>query len=386
MPTRRGNGVFYVKRTFPGVGSVYRTLGTKRKGRATVREAALGSLHRQGRYELLRMFGEGSLSIQEIEEACEAGKVHELSERVRRNEVPLAQACKEALILKSPDVAGSTLDRYATGLGHFRRFVGEEKTVREVLTEDTIQAFKAQRLKDGASKQTWNKDAIAVSILVTLALKRKWIEERPTIKRFPHKERIRWLDPGQLASYMASLRPAFRTQQQLLVGTGMRLGESEALRACDLRLGNDDSRAMVTDSKTSAGVRTVFVPTWVADSLRLHIEEEGLRGTDRLFTIKRRTVQGEHPRACRIAGISDYRIHDHRHTCAVHLCKAGIPLNLLQQQLGHKHITMTMKYARFHPAYADVGGYFDAVGKTLGLGTGNKTGNTPNQEAQGVRV
>jgi integrase len=381
MPTRRANGVFYVKRTFKGVGSVYKSLGTKRKGQATAREAALISLHQQGRYELVRLFAGGDLSIQDIEEAYESGNVHELSERVRRNDVPLAEACQEALILKSPDVAGSTLERYATGLEHFRRCVGEDKTVREVLTDETIQAFKAQRLKEGASKETWNNDAISISILATLALKRKWIEERPTIKRFEYRERIRWLDSGQLASYMAALRPAFRVQQQLLVGTGLRLGESEVLRICDLRLGDGDSRAMVTDSKTSAGVRTVFLPGWVADSLRAHIEEEGLRGTDRLFTIKRRTVQGEHRRACRIAGISDYRIHDHRHTCAIHLCKAGIPLNLLQQQLGHKHITMTMKYARFHPAYADVGGYFDAAGQALGLGSGNTLGNTPAGEA-----
>jgi len=53
-----------------------------------------------------------------------------------------------------------------------------------------------------------------------------------------------------------------------------------------------------------------------------------------------------------------------------------MPLNLLQQQLGHKHISMTMKYARFHPDYSDVARYFEAVGVSLGLGTGNKPGNT----------
>ncbi len=36
-----------------------------------------------------------------------------------------------------------------------------------------------------------------------------------------------------------------------------------------------------------------------------------------------------------------------------------------------------MRYARFHPEYADVGGYFDEAGKQLGLtDAGNSLGNT----------
>jgi hypothetical protein len=62
-----------------------------------------------------------------------------------------------------------------------------------------------------------------------------------------------------------------------------------------------------------------------------------------------------------------------------------MPLNLLQQQLGHARIDMTMRYARFHPEYSDVGGYFDKAGEQLGLtGAGNSLGNT--REMEEVRV
>ena len=38
---------------------------------------------------------------------------------------------------------------------------------------------------------------------------------------------------------------------------------------------------------------------------------------------------------------------------------------------------MTMRYARFHPDYADVAGYFDRVAATLGLTpASNTSGNT----------
>lgn len=209
--------------------------------------------------------------------------------------------------------------------------------------------------------------------------------ELPRFQRFDYQARIRWLDPGQLTSYMAALRPAFRVQMQLLVGTGMRLGESEAIRVCDLQLGDGANRAMIEDSKTATGVRTVFVREWAAEALREHIHEHALSGQDRLFTIKRRSVQAEHNRACELVGIHDYTIHDHRHTAAVHLARAGMPLHLLQQQLGHKNIDMTMKYSRFHPDYSDVAGYFDRVGDRLGP-RGRRDGRHPRTSPEGCRT
>ncbi len=54
-----------------------------------------------------------------------------------------------------------------------------------------------------------------------------------------------------------------------------------------------------------------------------------------------------------------------------------MPLNLLQRQPGHKHITMTMRYAQFHPDYSDTAVYFERVGERFGVvPTGNKSGNT----------
>jgi hypothetical protein len=48
MPTRRANGVYYVKRHLPGAGKVYRSLGTKSKVRARQREDAILRLCERG--------------------------------------------------------------------------------------------------------------------------------------------------------------------------------------------------------------------------------------------------------------------------------------------------------------------------------------------------
>ncbi|MHC4710448.1 MAG: tyrosine-type recombinase/integrase [Planctomycetota bacterium] len=222
-------------------------------------------------------------------------------------------------------------------------------------------------MKDGAARETVNNDLGAVSVLATFCLDSGLIPSRPKIKRFKTKVRIRYLEPDQVRLYMAALRQPFRPLFQLLIGSGMRLGEAESLRACDLRLGDDENRAIIEHSKTVSGRRVAFLPVWVAGALTEHIEARELGGTDRLFTMPRRTVQKEHQRASKIAGIHDYTIHDHRHTAAVHLARAGLPIQLLQKQLGHATIAQTMRYADFHPQYSDLGSYFETVEETFGL-------------------
>jgi integrase len=121
----------------------------------------------------------------------------------------------------------------------------------------------------------------------------------------------------------------------------------------------------------------VFIPAWAADALRDEISERGLSGTDPIFTIPYDTVYDEHKRACKLAGIHDYTTHDHRHTAAVSLVRAGMPLNILAQQLGHKTIKMTMRYATYNTAYADAAPYFGRVAESYGLAASDSSGNTP---------
>ncbi len=53
--------------------------------------------------------------------------------------------------------------------------------------------------------------------------------------------------------------------------------------------------------------------------------------------------------ACRRAGITDFRIHDLRHTCAGWLVSAGVPLAEVRDLLGHTTVKMTERYAHLAP-------------------------------------
>jgi len=62
------------------------------------------------------------------------------------------------------------------------------------------------------------------------------------------------------------------------------------------------------------------------------------------------------------AGLTDFRFHDLRHTAASHLAMRGRPLKEIQEVLGHKSFSMTLRYAHLSPLHLRT-----AVGALEGL-------------------
>ena len=139
-------------------------------------------------------------------------------------------------------------------------------------------------------------------------------------------------------------RPS-RVQQadviRLLLLTGCRRGEILTLRWQDI----DGDTLNLVDAKT--GPRRVFLNA----PARAILERQPRLGRAYVFPSP---VDSKRPLSCNLrlwysvrreAEIEDVRLHDLRHTYASHAVLQGIPLPVVSRLLGHKHPSMTLRYA-----------------------------------------
>ena len=78
------------------------------------------------------------------------------------------------------------------------------------------------------------------------------------------------------------------------------------------------------------------------------LHDRGL-GTGRIFPIMKPRWFAD---AVREAGIKDFTWHCLRHTFASRLVMAGVDIRTVQELMGHKSITMTMRYAHLSPEHS----------------------------------
>jgi len=323
-------------------------------------------------------------------EEAEEGERPAAQDREAAEEAPAAEEEVAAAASRAPerDHAEGGGRRKAPWDTDAYQKTGLKLPARQWITSDRVKEYLGARRLLGRSDRTVHNDKTALSMLGTYCYEKGWIEKPLDLKWQAHKVRIHWLTREQARDYLAEAEPGEeRTFFGTLIGTGMRAGELLPRTAGEFlfeEAGGHGVHCRVRLGKTEDATRSLFVPTWAARLLRALIEARGLGPGDLLFTTKLRDFEYRHHEICARLGIRpregpagpagqevegnpNYTIHDHRHTAAVHLARAGMPLNQLQRQLGHSTIEQTMRYAAFHPDYTDVAPYFDRVAERLGL-------------------
>lgn len=164
----------------------------------------------------------------------------------------------------------------------------------------------------------------------------------------------RILDPAEVEALMAALRTRRdRAMVEAMLLGGLRRCEVLGLRLGDLRLG--EWRVLVAEGKGGHQRLIPVSPTFFATvAAYLNDERPPDAGTDRVFVVLKGPRRGQPlsaegldevlTGARRRAGLAHGTCHELRHTCFTRLREAGMAIEALQAQAGHRSITSTRIY------------------------------------------
>lgn len=239
-----------------------------------------------------------------------------------------------------------TQDRYVSILA---RFLRETDVPVEAITADHAYSFLVERGNHLGVSASW--------FNVTFHAMVAWLEMRqlPTNLRGLRPKRVAqqpplWFTAAESRRLIGAVdQRSFRLFFQVMLATGMRVSEAIALRVQDL----DRERALIRIpcGKGGDGRLVTFSPT-LRERLRAYWRV--FRPVDVFFErrpgIDRRpllpgTVNGALRRAAKRAGFTE-RVSSHRfrHSFAIHSLRGGMDIVSLQQAMGHRCITSTVRY------------------------------------------
>ena len=219
-----------------------------------------------------------------------------------------------------------------------------------------VEQFQTERIDKGNKPATVNRLLATLKHMFTKAVDWDMVEEE-TLKRIrkvklleENNRRLRYLSQEKCQDLIKNCEPHLRPIVITALNTGMRKSEILTLKWDNI----DMKHGFILLDITKNGERRE-IP--VNDTLKTTLQ--GLtRRLDVLFVFydsktgnPYQDVKRSFATACRRAGIKDFHFHDLRHTFASHLVMAGIDLTTVKELLGHKTLTMTLRYAHLAPSH-----------------------------------
>lgn len=234
----------------------------------------------------------------------------------------------------------------AHALVRWSAYLGDVR-LRDV-TPQIVQAFVASEMRT-SKPSTVNKKVATLRRLFNVAAEWGLSTSNPCDSIKPLREnnaRLRFLTKEEASKLVECSRRPDRLGHDIstlivvALNTGARLGELLRLTWADVDLGS----STVSFAQTKSGKRrSIPLNKDAAAALRALPGSSG-----RVFVRSGKPVsdvRGAFERACRLAGISDFRFHDLRHTFASHAAMAGMPMETLRRMLGHSTLVMVSRYA-----------------------------------------
>jgi integrase len=222
-------------------------------------------------------------------------------------------------------------------------------------TTKLVEEFQSQRLAKGNKPATANRLLSTLKHMFTKAVDWEMVEEE-ALKRVrkvkqlrENNRRLRFLSQEEMLRLVENSSPHLRPIVLTALNTGMRKSEILKLRWDQV----DFKHGFILLEITKSGERRE-IPINLLLRRTLQRIPRGLNNPY-VFTNEKgkpfKDVKGSFKTALRRAGIKDFKFHDLRHTFASHLVMEGIDLTTVKELLGHKTLTMTLRYAHLAPGH-----------------------------------
>jgi site-specific recombinase XerD len=224
------------------------------------------------------------------------------------------------------------------------------------ITSTAIENFLESR---GRTKATQNRWRSLLSLIYRIGVQRARVESNPVRQVKRHREstgRTRFLSPDEETALRATIRkmqPDREAEFDLALHTGMRAGEQFSLSWADV----DFELGLITIPRSKSGeTRYIQVNAVARKALetlaRIHKADPKIADASNLVCPAPGSRRRDwFTKVAAAAGLGNFRWHDLRHTFASRLVMAGVPLRTVQELLGHKTITMTLRYSHLDPGH-----------------------------------
>jgi len=231
------------------------------------------------------------------------------------------------------------------------------------ITPHKVQTFKSERAKtfytrqDGSTKTitpaTVNRQLTCLKSIFNKAIAwGKFTGSNPVkgVKLFKENNaRLRFLEKEEITKLLANCSPAIKPIVIVASNTGMRKGEIMGLKWRDL----DFKRGIIHLYNTKNGEKREIPMNEPAIDTLIGVRKHP--ASEWVFVKENGEPYGDFKKsfftACNKSGIKNFRFHDLRHTFASHLVMNGVDLNTVRELLGHKSLTMTLRYSHLSPNF-----------------------------------